>query len=505
MTKADPSVLLIYPPNQSLPGNMCKPNGSLAYPSLAGSLLAEGINVSIYDACVGNDRDSLDEVFYGGVTQLPSGLLRTGVSDERILLEVSDHDIIGITSIFTEQETMVLHVARLVRAAYPEKVLVSGGVNARSRLPQFFDAGFDIVCISESEDTIVEIARRFRRSTAPDLQDIEGTALRRDGKIIVNRMSARALRWDLDTLPIPAWGLLPNERYWAIGRPHGGDFDRAIDLRYASIMTSLGCPFHCAYCHIAGEQLNSAGGYTGKYRMKSDDRVLAELEVLGGLGVKQVFIEDDSLLADKKRSIRLLEQVRGRGFDILDVNGVNVIHLMKRWKPDLEVIESLVSAGFTELVLPFESGSQRILRKYASNKLNIEKNDIRALIEACKAYGLRIAGNYMLGYPDETMDELDATIRLAREHVAAGLDAANFFLVMPLPGTPLFTMALAEGHLGQDFNPDTMNWTRANMVNTAVPAPVLEQLRDEAWEELNASAFKEYKRTMVVRSSQSTP
>ena len=27
---------------------------------------------------------------------------------------------------------------------------------------------------------------------------------------------------DLKKLPIPAWDLLPNERYWKIGRPHGG-------------------------------------------------------------------------------------------------------------------------------------------------------------------------------------------------------------------------------------------------------------------------------------------
>ena len=59
-----PKVVLLYPPNQSLPGVMCKPNGSLAYPYLAGALLERGIETSIFDACVGNEKDELRNVFY---------------------------------------------------------------------------------------------------------------------------------------------------------------------------------------------------------------------------------------------------------------------------------------------------------------------------------------------------------------------------------------------------------------------------------------------------------
>jgi radical SAM superfamily enzyme YgiQ (UPF0313 family) len=479
---------------------MCKPNGSLAYPSLAGALRRHGTDVGLFDACVGDDTDDLDEAFYNSPVELPSGLLRTGVPDERILAEVEGYDIIGITSIFTEQETMVLRTARLIRDQFPSKILISGGVNARSRLPRFFAAGFTAVCLSESEDTITQIVDAARRYRTPDLSMIGGVATMYDGRIRVNAIGAEEIRWDLDSLPVPAWDLLPNERYWAIGRPHGGAFDPQMELRYGSLMTSLGCPFHCAYCHIAGEKDGSASGPIGRYRMKSDDRVLMELDTLKALGVKQVFIEDDSLLADKKRCIRLLEKIRGADVDILDVNGVNVIHLLKRWKPDHEVLQSLVAAGFTELVLPFETGNLRIMRKYASNKLNIEKSDIGALIAACKNYGLRITGNYMLGYPDETLPEIESTIRLARNHMSFGLDAANFFLVMPLPGTPLYEMACAQGHIDPDFNPDTMNWTRANMKNTTVPAGQLEEIRDRAWEETNHPEFKRYKKTMVVKA-----
>ena len=222
------------------------------------------------------------------------------------------------------------------------------------------------------------------------------------------------------------------------------------------------------------------------------------MEELRKVGVRQVFIEDDSLLGNKRRSLRLLTKIRGAGFDILDVNGVNVIHLLRNHAPDVEVIEALVEAGFKEITLPFETGNQRIMRKYASNKLDLERSDIQSLIEVCKRYRLRITGNYMLGYPDETRAEIEQTINMARHHMSYGLDAANFFLVMPLPGTPLFDQAIREGYLPADYSPDRMNWTKANMKNTEVPPSELEEIRDRAWAELNYREFVAYKRGMSV-------
>ncbi|GAA2293144.1 hypothetical protein GCM10010402_59610 [Actinomadura luteofluorescens] len=500
MALRDVRVLLLYPPNQSAPGTVCKPNGSLAYPNLGGALRDHGVDVRVFDACVGDDSDELDGIFDRPV-QLPSGFLRTGVSDQRILEEVAAHDIVGITSIFTDQETMVLHCARLIRAAFPEKVLVSGGVNARSRLPQFFRAGFDAVCLSEAEGTIVKIVDEVRRSARPDFAGISGVAVLDSGEIRVNPARPDDVVWDLDTLPMPAWDLLPNERYWTIARPHSGVWESGTELRYADMMTSLGCPFHCAYCHIAGEQEGSVSGPIGRYRAKSDDRVLRELDVLKGLGVEHVMIEDDSLLGNKKRALRLLGKIRGAGVDICDLNGINIIHLLKRWKPDHEVLEALAEAGFTQLNLPFESGNLRILRKYASNKLNIEMADIESLIVALKDYGFKIFGNYMMGYPDETMEEIESTIRMARDHVSFGLDAANFFIVVPLPGTPLFDTAISEGHLRRDFDPDTMNIYRANMTGTVVPSHVLEELRSRAWEEVNSPTWKNAKKAWAATES----
>ena len=358
--KHEPKVLLLYPPEQRWPDMMVKPNGSLAYPALGGALRDINCYVEVYDACVGNDDDDINEFYQS--TELPTGLLRTGMSDERILDVAKDFDIIGITSIFSSQETMVLHCCELIKKHYPDKLMLSGGVNARWRADKFLNHGFDIVATSEAEHTIQEIVQIYRSgsrdwSTVPQIKYIK------DNEIINNSQQGKVIM-NLDKLPFPAWDLLPNERYWKIKRGHGINYQLEEEVRYASMMTSLGCPFKCTYCHIGKEIEGSLTQEIGRFRIKSDERVMEELLYLKNeLGVKQVFIEDDSLFGRKKRAIRLLKQVIDLGLRLVDINGINIIHLLKNGKPDLEVIELMAKAGFTDFSFPFESGNGRILKK----------------------------------------------------------------------------------------------------------------------------------------------
>ena len=489
------SVMLLYPPEQVWPQMMVKPNGSLAYPMLGGALIENGIEVKLFDACVGNEKDELEDVFYKS-SPLPSGMRRTGVSEERILEEVADSEIVGLTSIFSHQETMVLNTARIIKAAFPEKLLVAGGVNARHRQKVFFKNGVDLICTSEAEQTIVEIVRTLA-SGSRCFAHIPMLAYLEDGVPCQTR-GAGDIIWDLDELPLPAWHLLPNERYWEIGRPHGGHFEPGEELKYASMMTSLGCPFRCAYCHIAGELKGTMSGPIGRFRVKSDDRVLQELDILKSLGVKQIFLEDDSFFGKKQRGLKLLKKIRGSNFEILGVNGVNVIHLLKKGEPDAEVIGALAEAGFRDISLPFESANPRIISKYASNKWDITNSNVPALIRVLNEAGIRCDANYMIGYPDETKEEIYRTIEFAKKCMEWGLAAVGFSLVMPLPGTPLFDSATREGYLSRDYDPDKMQWQKANMVNTVVPPEELEEIRSEAWAELNNPKYLNYKRNMIV-------
>ena len=328
-----------------------------------------------------------------------------------------------------------------------------------------------------------------------------------NGKIVDNSNFGEIV-WELDKLPIPAWNLLPNERYWKIGRPHGGKILPGKELRYASLMTSRGCPFECSYCHIAEEIDGSKSGAIGRFRIKSDERVKNELNILKNeIGVKQVFIEDDSIFGMKRRAVRLLKSITGLGLELMDVNGINMIHLVKKsnksgWLiPDEEVIELLAEVGFKDIVLPFESANLRIIKKWCSNKLALDRFDPGKLIRTIKKYKINVGTNYMIGFPDETREEIENTINFAKKMKENGLDHSNFYLVMPVPGTPIFEYCIKNGHLPLDYNPDRFQWTKANLSKTEVPARELEKLRDDAWNTCNHEEFKNMRKSWQVKSN----
>lgn len=489
----NPRFLLVYPPLQFAPDEQAKPDGSLSLPYLAGALRRAGYDVRILDLAVGTDDDPLDAGFHN-TRELDSGLIRVGLSEERIALEIEEADVVGVTSIFTPQTSMALSLIALVKRVAPNKTVVAGGVNARSLRRRFFRAGADVVFLSEAEKAVVAFAESMRgkRSRA----DVPGIAILDDAGREVVTPPAPVVT-NLDTLAMPAWDLLPLRKYWGIARPHGGQFPEGEPIRYGSVLTSRGCPYRCSYCHISKEGRGTVSGAIGTWRAHAVDRVIEELQVLRDLGVRQVFFEDDSLLANKSRAVRLFREAAGLGLSLADVNGVGVAHLLEReggrLRADRRFLAVLSEAGFTWLTLPFESASPRLVAKYASSKWDPVHTDTSELIRACSEAGIHTVGNYMIGHPDETLEEVYDTVRMAKRHVDEGLDHALFFSVMPFPGSVLFDEAVARGQLPRDFDPDAMKWTRSILEGTPVSREALEGMRQLAWLTVNRTEYVDYK------------
>lgn len=476
---------------------MAKPDGSLSLAYLAGALREAGYAVKILDCCVGDEECDLQDSFFRA-SPLASGLVRVGVSPESILKTAEQFDVIGISSIFTPQTAMVLEVIRQIRRHFPEKMLITGGVNARSLRERFFAAGVDLIALSEAEGTIVRLADALHRGNSwteiPGIAYCDG-----DKREIVN--PAGPPLTNLDELPIPAWDLLPLQKYWDISRPHGGNFPAGKRIAYASLQTSRGCPFCCQYCHISQEGEGSLSGNIRRYRTKSIERVMRELALLKDLGAEYIYLEDDSLFAKKQRAYDLMKMVRETGLELLDVNGINLCHLLVRsnggYDLDYEFLEVLSEANVRFLTLPFESASQRMIDKYASSKWHIDRLNTKQLFRTFESLGLRMSGNYMIGYPDETLEEIRNTLLMARRHIEEGMDYASLFTVVPFPGTELFDMVIGNGQLDPNFDPDHMRWTKSILRGLAVDSETLEQMRQLAWLLINKDSYVSYKRKML--------
>jgi len=494
----EPRFLLMYAPQRHDPTfGVVRPEVSLGNLYLAAVLEKEGFEVDILDCCMGNERHSLEESF-NRITPLSNGMVRIGLSPDAIIKEVADYDVIGVSSIFTPQTYMVEELVKSISHAYPDKLIIMGGINARTQMKRFFDAGAHLICISEAERTIVRIGDILRQGSR-DFSSIPGTAFVKNGKIQVNPMTE--VEDNLDNLPIPARHKLPLKRIAEIARPHGGGFKPGQVERkevYVSAMTSRGCPYICTFCHISGEQKGSEVGYIGKFRYQSEERVEREMAAIKELGAKYIYIEDDSLLAKKKRALNIFRMLTKFGFSLGDVNGVNLSHLHTneggKIVVDDEMLETMAEAGFDRLLFPVESGSQRIIDKWASGKISHDVYDISALIKKANAVGINVSSCYLIGYPDETYEELAKTILIAKKHLDAGSTYVSFSIVTPFPGTALYDYVMRSNLLLPGIELADLNFLYPSM-KTIIDPFYLEFISRKAWEFINKP-----ERIEVIRS-----
>ncbi len=482
----EPNILLLYSPQRfDKRFGAVKPEGSLGLIYLAGALRDNGYNVKVLDCSVGNDDHQLEETFFRQ-TPLENGMTRVGLPIEEIVRQSRDFDIIGISSIFTAQTSMVKEVISSIRQAYPEKLILVGGVNARAQKELFLRIGADIVFLGEAERTILEVCNLLRQGNR-DFRSVSGIAFLQDSQIKTN--PTIFVETNLDNLPFPAWDLLPLNKYWKIARPHGGGFSAEHPVKYAAGMSSRGCRYKCEFCHIGLEEQGSDSGYLRQLRLKSLERVIEEIQRLIDLQVEHIFLEDDSLLGKKQRALSIFREIIKFKIKLSGVNGINVAHLCtskdgRQGAVDDETMEVMAQAGFQKFMLPVESGSQRIIDKYATGKVNLSVHDITGLIRKAKALGMSIGGNYTFGYPDETEQEMMETFELAKRHMGEGLDNANFMLITPFPGTAFYEQSVKEGLLLPNIELEDYDWMRL-VIKTIIPGEKLMDMMIRGWEEIN--------------------
>jgi len=503
-------VLLIYPPNQLMDVETPRPDGSLGPLYLASSLEKIGIQTDILDASVGSDNFLLKDTFYRRIKQ-GNGLIRIGMNFNEISDYVikNKYNFVAISSNFTPQTTMAFKTAEAIKEKNNEIKVFAGGINARNLYQRFLKTGnFDGICISEGEKIFPKMILAALNDYS--ISKIPGTAsINKQGKYIINPVDKTCFPSSLDDLPMPKWEALPFEKYEKISSPHGVDVTDRISKRYAPIMTSRGCPFKCTYCHISEEKNNSnIFGDIGSLRVHSIKRVINEIDYLISLKVKKLFFEDDSLLADKKRVKTIFGKVKNKNLSISNVNGVNLVHFFNtkdrskwvnnKFDIDKEYLEILKDSGFDQIVFPVESGSKRILKLYATNKVNLDRMNLFQLMKTMTNMGIQAPVNMMIGFPDETEDEIKISIDFAKKLMDYGAPYVTFFIPIPFPGSALFNIALNGDYISKDFDTDNMNWKNPVMKNTTVHPERLIELRDQANHEVNT---KEHLRKRLINSA----
>ena len=311
----------------------------------------------------------------------------------------------GVIGIHTKTLTATRSLEIAERARNSGAFLLAGGPDAASRPEHYLRGGFDAVVQGEGEEVLVDVVRRL--SEGADPSGVPGISVLREGRVV--RGPPRPFLKDLDALPFPAWDLIDMEAYLS-------DWERRTGERRTAVLTSRGCPFHCSWC--------SKPTFGTTFRQQSPERVLAEIRDLRDrYGVNYVRFCDDVFGIDRRWLERLLDglirELPGLRFECLA--RVDLL------KPDL--LARMREAGLSRVYVGVESGSQRMLD--LMNR-GTRLTQIESAASVLRREGIRQYWFLMLGYPGETLEDIEATIRLFRRFSP---EEYSVSIAVPVPGT----------------------------------------------------------------------
>jgi radical SAM superfamily enzyme YgiQ (UPF0313 family) len=325
----------------------------------------------------------------------------------------------------TQQMVGAGAVAAAIKKSSPEQqiVLVGGHVAA---LPErtIREEAVDFACNSEGPVTVEQLLAVLKAGST-EFSAVPGLVYRNGDEI--RSIPAPALIRDLDAdLHGNTWDLLPMERY----RAHNWQCFDDLSQRqpYASIYTSLGCPYRCTFCCI-----NAPFG-VNRYRMRSPEAVAREVFHLHDeYGVRTFKIIDEMFVLNDRHVHAICDRLIERGLDLNFWAYARVDTV----KP--EMLSKLRRAGIRWLALGIESGSEHV--RDGAQK-SFDNSEIIAIVRQIQAAGIYVIGNFIFGLPDDDLASMQATLDLAME---LNCEFANFYSAMAYPGSPLYSMAVEQG------------------------------------------------------------
>ncbi len=365
------------------------------------------------------DMDKKTNLYFEGARYTDGKLIGSDTIIHYAIV-ASNPDIIGISVQFTFQKSLLHLLVEQIRTYNSKVIIIVGGPYATLDYENILKENptVDCVVLGDGEETMVKLANGMQAGRV--MGDIPGIAYRgRNGDIINTGIG---LVKELDMLPFPDYTMLPVFHYYA-----------SQGCAKVQMFTSRGCPNSCNFCSV---------GYltNRRWRAHSAERVLAEMEILDKVyGITDIDFEDDNMFLRKDRVVAIFEGMLKRDLHFKMVHRSLHVNTV-----DKEIIDLMKRVGFFRVVLAVESGNERVLNKVIRKNISIDRvlQEAQWVIDS----GLELSCNWVLGFPDETMDEINDTIALARKIKAmGGVQKAWVGVATPEKHTRMYEQAVQLG------------------------------------------------------------
>ena len=295
-------------------------------------------------------------------------------------------DLVGITG-FTAEMPGAYEIADNFRKKGVKVVM--GGIHV-SALPDEALQHADAVVIGEAELVWHKLLLDFKRGE------------------LKQKYKADKL-CDMENMVIPRRNLLNREMYSG----------------FYTLQATRGCPFNCDYCAVTAF-------FGQEFRTRPIDEVIEEIK---GFGSKKFFFMDDNIVGRPKYAKELFQKL----IPLKVIWGSQASITMAK---DPELLNLYARSGGRYAFIGFESLSQKSLENL--HKGWNSAKDYKEAIKKIHDVGINIIGSFVFGLDEDDSSVFKTTFDFIME---TNMDAAQFHILTPLPGTVTYSLLEKEGRI----------------------------------------------------------
>jgi radical SAM superfamily enzyme YgiQ (UPF0313 family) len=368
--------------------------------------------------------------------------------------EAERPDVTALSCLSTTTYPALKHLARRLKSAAPHIPIIVGGPFATMNSDRILKdcPDLDCVAVGEGEELLPDYLNHL-----DDPGSVASLVWRHAGGIVRN--ASRPLIRDLNQFPYPDRTSLPIDYIESLPL----DVPAVLSLdKFCTMQTSRGCPYGCIYCDIPSLS-------RGKWRHRSAEHVLGEMQQLNDMGYRSIYLTDDHFLLNRKRISEVCHGIIERGLKFhwgcegrVDAVAVDQLPIMKK-------------ANCNFLAFGVEAGTQKALDRL--HKRQTLKQVEHAVSEAKRQGIERVHGFFVISSPGETRQDVMASFRFAAR---LKLDTFGFNRLCAYRGTPLWQEYVDRGII--DDERDWDKWFKCSDIDpTALSSAAVNQVRMQGY------------------------
>ncbi len=404
----------------------------LGIQTLAPVLRQHGHEVRLFDTC--HPQMTVEHIARAAATERPNA--------------------IGLSFLSATTYPTTKAAALRLKQSVPEIPIIIGGAFASMNAAHILRdcPSIDCVGVGEGEGLLPDYLDHLGDPGA-----VAGLVWRHGAEVVTN--PRRPLLRDLDRFPYPDRTSLPIDYIESLPL----DVPAVLSLdKFCTVQTSRGCPYGCVYCDIPVL-------FEGKWRCRSPQHVLGELQQLHDQGYRSIYLTDDHFLVRRNRIQEICQGIIDRNLAFhwgcegrVDSVGVDQLPLMKRARCDM-------------LAFGVEAGTQKVLDRLRKRQTLAQ---IENAVAQAKHHGIaRVHGFFVIGSPDETEADIIESFRFAAR---LELDTFGFNRLCAYRGTPLWKEYVERGIIDDDR--DWFKWFKCTDIDpTALPGAVVNRARQKGY------------------------